>query len=271
MTPSRFRRKRPAVSPEEAAPEPAPQPEPEPQPAPEPEPEGSQLKGLVVASHPAAALAMAGVMALAAAVTGRTLREVGLVAVTVLVGQLILGLLNDVVDRHRDKQVDRPRKPIAHGELIVGNATFTIAVLVLLVVPLSVANGTAAGLAHLAFLVVAVFSTYVWRGSALSPLPWAASFALLPAFLAYGGWGGGTHGSPPTLGITVLAALVGVGIHVVRALPDLVYDNHAGLRHLPLRIALKTGAPRLLLLTALYLAAVGIPTLLVVVTSGVNT
>ena len=45
--------------------------------------------------------------------------------------------------------------------------------------------------------------------------------------------------------MTVLAALLGVGVHVLRALPGLVADNEDGWRHLPLRLALRTGAPRL--------------------------
>jgi 4-hydroxybenzoate polyprenyltransferase len=56
--------------------------------------------------------------------------------------------------------------------------------------------------------------------------------------------------------MTVLAALLGVGIHFATALPDLVGDNHNGVRSLPLRVALKIGAPKLLLVTGVYLALV---------------
>jgi hypothetical protein len=58
--------------------------------------------------------------------------------------------------------------------------------------------------------------------------------------------------------MTVLAALLGVAVHVLLALPDLVDDNADGLRHLPLRLALRIGAPRLLwiaIAVALFLAA----------------
>ena len=48
---------------------------------------------------------------------------------------------------------------------------------------------------------------------------------------------------------TVLAALLGVAVHFLLALPDLVDDNADGLRHLPLRLALRTGARRLLWVT----------------------
>ena len=42
-------------------------------------------------------------------------------------------------------------------------------------------------------------------------------------------------------------------MHFLLALPGLVDDNKDGRRHFPLRIALRTGASRLLLLTGIYL------------------
>src|SRR4051794_20393052 len=54
---------------------------------------------LVIASHPVFALAMALGVAGAAASAGRAWREVGLVAVTILVGRMTAGWLNDVADR----------------------------------------------------------------------------------------------------------------------------------------------------------------------------
>ncbi len=192
----------------------------------------------------------------AAALSGRTWPEVGLVAAAVLTGQLLLGWVNDLVDRERDREAAREGKPIAEGRVDPGNVTFVVACAVLLVVPLSIANGTAAGLAHLGFLAIAWFGNLALRRSRLSWLPWALSFALLPAFLAYGGSGGGMHGSPPTIAMTVVAALLGIGVHFLRALPDLVGDNLTGMRHLPLRIALRTGAPRLLVFSSVYLVLV---------------
>ena len=56
--------------------------------------------------------------------------------------------------------------------------------------------------------------------------------------------------------MTVAAALLGVGVHVLTSLRGLVDDNRAGRRHLPLRLALRLGAPRLLVLTGLYCALV---------------
>ena len=52
----------------------------------------------------------------------------------------------------------------------------------------------------------------------------------------------------------MLAALLGVGVHFLRALPGLVADHEDGWRSLPLRIALKTGATRLLVISLAWTA-----------------
>jgi 4-hydroxybenzoate polyprenyltransferase len=211
---------------------------------------------LVLSSHPLPTLAMTVGLSAAAALTGRPPLEVGLVAATVLTGQLTVGWLNDVLDRNRDREVGRLDKPVAMGWIDPGTVTFAIAVAVLAVIPLSIANGTYAGLAHLGAVASAWLYNLWFKKSVLSPLPYIVSFGLLPAFLSYGGLGGGMHGSPPTWAMTVLAALLGVGIHFLNTLPDLVQDNETGVRHLPLRIALKIGAPALLWISVTYTALV---------------
>lgn len=216
-----------------------------------------QLLSLLLAGHPMNTLAMTVGLAAAAALTGRPTAQVGLVAATVLCGQLTVGWVNDVVDRNRDKQVGRTDKPVALGWVDPGTVTFATACVVLLVIPLSVANGTYAGLAHLAAVASAWAYNFWFTRTWLSWLPYAVSFALLPAFLSYGGLGGGMHGGPPTVAMTVLAALFGIGVHFLNCLPDLVEDNETGLRHLPLRIALRIGAPKLLWISLAYLVLVG--------------
>jgi 4-hydroxybenzoate polyprenyltransferase len=201
------------------------------------------------AAHPKQAFLTAAGVAAAAALAGRPTRELGLVFVTVLTGQTIVGWHNDLVDRARDAANETPRKPVAEGLLEPGTLWFLIACAALVVVPLSIANGVTAGIAYLIALAVSLVGNLLFRRSWLSWLPWAVSYGLYPAFLSYGGWGGATVGEPPEISITVLAALLGVCVHFLRALPGLVADNRAGYRHLPLRIALRTGAPRLLWIT----------------------
>lgn len=211
---------------------------------------------LVRAAHPRQALATAAGLALAASLSGRPPREVLLVAATVLVGQTLLGWDNDLVDEQADREDERVGKPLVGGGLDRGTLGFALACAVLLVVPLSLSGGMEAGLAYLLSLVVGVFGNRVLRRGRLSWVTWAVAFALYPAYLSYGGWGGGAEGHPPTVAMTVAAAFLGVGVHVLVALRGLVQDNAAGRRHLPLRLALRVGAPRLLFLTTLYCAVV---------------
>jgi 4-hydroxybenzoate polyprenyltransferase len=207
---------------------------------------------LVRTAHPRQAALSAVALAVAAAVSGRAVRECGLVLVTVLVGQALLGWDNDLVDEATDRAAERTDKPLATGTLDRGTVGFALACAVLLVVPLSMSSGITAGLAYLLSLLVGVASNRWLRSGALSWVPWAVAFALYPAYLSYGGWGGGAKGQPPTVAMTLAAAVLGVGIHVLTSLKGLVEDNEAGRRHLPLRLALRIGAPRLLAVTITF-------------------
>jgi 4-hydroxybenzoate polyprenyltransferase len=212
---------------------------------------------LVRAAHPRQAVVTAVAMALAAALAGRPSRELLLILVTVLVGQVILGWFNDLVDRARDARHQRSGKPLADGRLEPGTVWFCLALAVFLVVPLSVANGLYAGSAYLASLAIGLVGQWVWlRKGLLSWLPWAAAFALYPAFLSYGGWGGQARGAPPELLVTALAALLGIGVHFLTALWGLVADHEDGWTYLPLRLGLRIGASRLLWVAGTYTALV---------------
>lgn len=229
-----------------------------------------QAVSLVLACHPLSAAAMAAALTIAAALSGRSGPECLLVGATVLTGQLTVGWVNDLVDRDRDRSVGRRDKPIAMGWVDPGTVSFAVACAVLLVIPLSMANGTAAGIAYLAAVLAAWLYNFRVNRTVLSWLPWAVSFGLLPAFLSYGGLGGGLHGGPPTLAMTVLAALLGIGIHFLDTLPDLVEDNRTGVRHLPLRIALHTGAAKLLWISVAYTALVSVGLVIAALTVGLR-
>ncbi len=261
----------------ETAPESAPETAPAAAPAPEaelaPEPAGPARRGerrrtvahstpvlLARAAHPRHGLLTATGLAVAAALSGRAGREVALVFATVLVGQAVLGWHNDLVDRRRDARRESCGKPIAEGYLDPGTVWFALICAVLLLVPLSVANGVTAGSLYLATVGVGMVGNVVLRRGWLSWAPWAVAYAGYPAFLSYGGWGGEAAGEPPQPAMVALAAALGVGVHVLCALPGLVADHEDGHRHLPLRVALKIGATRLLVLALAWvvLAVVGL-------------
>jgi 4-hydroxybenzoate polyprenyltransferase len=213
--------------------------------------------GLLLSAHPMGAAAMSAGVTLAAGLFGhRDWKELLLVAGTVFVGQLTIGWVNDIADRKPDKQAGRDDKPIALGWVHASTAAWTTAYATCVLVPLAMSNGTEAGASYLIAVLVGWIGSRILRRSFLSFVPTAVSFALLPAFLSYGGYGGGSQGDPPTIGLTVVAAFLGIGVHFFTSLPDLVGDNTTGMRHLPLRVAKRTGATRLLWLTMVYLVVV---------------
>jgi 4-hydroxybenzoate polyprenyltransferase len=211
---------------------------------------------LLRAAHPKQAVLTALAVAGAAAVVGRPGREVLVVLATVLVGQTILGWHNDLVDRTRDARHQVPGKPIAEGRLDPGTAWFALACAVLLVVPLSIATGVTAGSYYLLSLATGMLGNVVLRRGLLSWLPWVVSFALYPAYLSYGGWGGTAEGSTPEVAMTVLAGLLGLGVHVLRSIWGLVADNEDGWTYLPLKLGLRLGATKLLALATAYLVLI---------------
>lgn len=192
--------------------------------------------------------------------------------VAVLVSQLILGLSDDVVNGQGEHPIDAgvPGKPVAEGRIPAGNVSFIISCLVLVLIPVTLLNGATAGAALAGTVLIGWISIKWLHRTWLSWLPWAASFALYPAFLSYGGWGGAYQGDPPTWAITGLAAAFGVCLHFLTSLPDLVIDNRNRLRHLPLRIALHTGAPRLFAVSILATVAVGAGIVLTALDSGLS-
>lgn len=224
---------------------------------------------LLRATHPRQALATASVLAIAAAAAGRPLREVALVALTVTVGQSLLGWGDDLTDRAADRRQGRD-KALVGDRLDPGTVWFALTCAALLVVPLSIAHGERAGLAYLASLVVALVGDRFLHARVLSFVPWMVSFALFPAFLAYGGWNGVGTTTPPTVVMAVLAALLGLCVHVLLALPGLVGDHAEGERSLPLVVALRLGTPRLLLVASVLGGVVAVAILVAGQTVGLT-
>ena len=186
---------------------------------------------LVRAAHPEPTVAVTALATAVAASSGRGPVGTLLVAVTVLTGQLSIGWCNDVVDVRRDQAAGRADKPVATGA--VRRRTVAIACLLALgaCVPLSFANGAAAGVAHL--LVVAGGWAYNLglKRTPLSVVPYAVSFAALPVFVALG-----LPGAPsPRPWVVVAGGLLGVGAHFLNVVPDVEADRAAGVLGLPQR------------------------------------
>lgn len=211
---------------------------------------------LFQAAHAKQAITTALALALAAAVSGRPARETAVVLLTVLVGQTILGWHNDIVDRQRDQAHGLTGKPVAMGRISTGTLWYALSVAALLLVPLAITTGIKAGCLYLASVAVGLLGNVVLRTGFFSWWSWAASYALLPAYLSFGGWGGQAEGNPPEPSIVALAALLGIGVHFMRAVWGLVADHEDGWTYLPLKLGLKLGATRLLALSTVYTAII---------------
>ena len=190
------------------------------------------MRALIRACHPEPTVAVTAITTVLAASVGRGIRGSVLVALTVLVGQLSVGWSNDWIDASRDRSSLRADKPVVSGD--VGRSTLRRAALLAaaLCVPLSLANGVAAGVVH----IVAVASAWSYnlglKSTLLSWLPYAVSFGLLPVFVTLGL---ATPVVPPTWAIAS-GALLGIGAHLANVLPDIEHDRVQGVHGLPQRL-----------------------------------
>jgi 4-hydroxybenzoate polyprenyltransferase len=188
-------------------------------------------RGLLRATHLEPTLAVTAITCVLAWDVGRGAAGVMWTGAAVFAGQCSVGWSNDWLDRHRDRAAGRTDKPIVAGS--VGERTVLWAAVVALTaaVPLSLASGAAAAAVHL----VAVASAWAYnlgvKFSPASPLPYAASFGLLPVFVTVGA----DVGVAPWWAIAT-AALLGAGAHFTQSLPDLEEDEAQGLRGLPHRL-----------------------------------
>lgn len=210
---------------------------------------------LVRASHPEPTVAVTLAMVALAAAAGHGPAGMLAVAAAILAGQLSVGWLNDYVDAERDRRAGRTGKPIAAGR--VGRSTVGVAsaVAMTLCVPLSLLSGVPAAAAHLAAVASGWSYNLGLKATAVSVLPYAVSFGLLPAFVTLG-----LPGHPAPAGwLVIAAALLGAAAHFANVLPDLAHDAVTGVRGLPQRLG-ATGsrvAAALLLLTASAALALG--------------
>lgn len=150
----------------------------------------------------------------------------------VLTGQLTIGWSNDLIDRDRDRAVGRSDKPLATGELSVAGVRIACGSAVVATVVLSLGCGVGAGLVHLGCVAAGWAYNLGLKSTLWSWVPYAVAFGGLTVFVFLAG----PNGAPPPPWIPVVGALLGVGAHLVNALPDLADDEATGVRGLPHRL-----------------------------------
>ncbi|QMU71040.1 UbiA family prenyltransferase [Streptacidiphilus sp. P02-A3a] len=188
--------------------------------------------GLLRAAHAEPTVAVTVLTTVLAAAWGRGPGGTVLVGLAVLSGQLSVGWSNDVIDRRRDLAAGRRDKPLVTGAVPHRTAAVAAGCALLLCVPLSLAVGLSAGLAHLGGVAAGWAYNLGVKRTVLSWLPYALGFALLPALVTLGLPG---HPRPP-LWLLGAGALLGVGAHAANVLPDIDDDLAAGVRGLPQRL-----------------------------------
>ncbi|NJC73870.1 UbiA family prenyltransferase [Planosporangium thailandense] len=185
--------------------------------------------GLLRACHPEPTAAVTVVATLLALATGRGPGGALAVAATVLASQLAVGWCNDAVDAGRDAAVGRRDKPIVSGAVSRRTVAVAAVVAATATVPLAWASGPRAGSVAAVGLAAALLYNWPLKATAVSVLPYAVSFAALPAFVVM------AVSRPPWWLITA-GALLGAGAHFANVLPDLGDDARTGVRGLPHRV-----------------------------------
>ncbi|MDX6262689.1 MAG: hypothetical protein QOH84_4377 [Kribbellaceae bacterium] len=189
------------------------------------------LKGLALASHPGPTVAVTALVTVVAWSAGRSTSGCLLVAAAILTGHLSIGWSNDAIDAPRDTSVHRNDKPIVLG--LVSRRTLWVGATLMAVacVPLSLASGLLAGLAHLVGVAAAWAYNLGLKSTRISWLPYAVAFGLLPSFVTLG-----TTDTWAPWWASAATALLGVGAHLANVVPDLADDLATGVEGWPQRL-----------------------------------
>ncbi|WP_433213101.1 UbiA family prenyltransferase [Dactylosporangium sp. CS-047395] len=210
---------------------------------------------LLRASHPEPAAGVTAVAVLLSLGLDRPVPGVIAAGATVLASQLSIGWVNDALDAERDAAAGRTDKPVAAGKVsrrLVAGLGVAAAVVC---VPLGFLSGWHAGLVSALALASALLYDWPLKATVVSVLPYAVSFACLPAFVVLGA------GKTPPVWLLAAGALLGAGAHFVNTLPDLDADVRTGIRGLPQRFGRRGSlvAAAVLLLGATAALALGPP------------
>jgi len=200
-------------------------------------PAPANLRALLQSAHLGPTVAVTALTALLAAAAGHGAGRGALVVAAVATGQLSIGWSNDLVDAPRDRQVGRTDKPVATGAVGEGTVRLATALALGATVVLSLACGWRSGLAHLLLVVGSGWAYNLGlKRTAGSAVPYAVAFGALPAVV--------TLALPrPVIAppwMLTTGALLGVGAHLLNALPDLADDEATGVRGLPHLLGART-------------------------------
>jgi 4-hydroxybenzoate polyprenyltransferase len=154
------------------------------------------------------------------------------IALTVFLGQLLIGWSNDIYDYQDDLKHNRVNKPLVSGQLKLENlrrATFIllpIALLANLLGPL----GLKGGAVYLLGVGCGIAYNFYFKFHITSPLVYFIALAALPASIFYA-----VDRNPP-LWVLATSSLLGVAFHFANVLKDLSADRDSNIGGLPQRV-----------------------------------
>ncbi|MBT1680527.1 UbiA family prenyltransferase [Curtobacterium aurantiacum] len=195
----------------------------------------STARLLFASSHPGPTVTVTVLAAVIAAAVGHPVWLVVLVALTVVAGQLSIGLANDWIDADRDRAVGRSDKPVARGLIAVGTVRTAAFATAGAAVVLSLFLGPVAAVAHLVLVAAGWAYDAGLKRSAWSVAPFVVAFGLLPVVSV----AAGPEGQWPAWWAIATGAVFGIAIHCTNVLPDLVDDAATGVRGFPHRLGLR--------------------------------
>src|SRR5450759_2617262 len=196
------------------------------------------IRALALSCHPIPSVAVTAISAGLVALADLPIGRGALVTGAVFTGQLSIGWSNDYLDAERDRAVLRSDKPVATGAMEPRVAGIAAVVALVLTLALSAALGWPGGAAALATVLCAWAYNLGLKATALSWLPYAIAFGMLPAVATL-------SASPPrwpAAWALTAGGLLGVAAHLANVLPDLGDDVATGIRGLPHRIGARATA-----------------------------
>jgi 4-hydroxybenzoate polyprenyltransferase len=195
----------------------------------------STVRLLFAASHPGPTVTVTVLAAVIAAAVAHPWWLVALVALTVVAGQLSIGLANDWIDADRDRAVGRSDKPVAQGLVSVGTVRTAAFGTAAAAVVLSICLGPVAAVAHVVLVAAGWAYDAGLKRTVWSVVPFVVAFGLLPVVAV----SAGPEGQWPAWWALATGAVFGVAIHCTNVLPDLVDDASTGVRGFPHRLGLR--------------------------------
>ncbi|HEX5857511.1 MAG TPA: UbiA family prenyltransferase [Microbacterium sp.] len=189
-------------------------------------------------SHPGPTVVVT-VLALALGVSvGVDAARLAVLVVSVLLGQLSIGISNDAIDAPRDRVTGRTDKPIARGDVSVRAAWIAAWSTLVAALVLSALLSWQLALAHAVFLGSGWAYNAWLKSTVFSALCFVVGFGVFPSLAPL------ALPEPQVAApwAWVAGATLGLAVHFSNVLPDLDDDERTGVRGLPHRLGRRASA-----------------------------